>query len=79
MIDRSAGPAGLRHDVRFALDLFGFLDASAPPDLRASRRAAFSSISHDYVAQRALVDSVPEEVLRRSPGDARAPGGTGAA
>ena len=73
------GRAPCVYDVRLALDLFGFLDAAAPPELRASRRAAFSSISHDYVAQRALVDSVPEEILRLSPEDARLRGGTGAA
>ncbi len=73
------GRAPCIYDVHLALELFGFLDATAPPDLRASRRAAFSSISHDYVAQRALVDSVPEEILRLSPGDARARGGADAA
>ena len=31
----------------------------------------FSSISHDYVAQRQLVDSVAEEILRLSPEEAR--------
>jgi hypothetical protein len=64
------GRAPCIHDVRFALNLWSFLQ-DAPTDLVASRRAAFSSISHDYVAQRALVDSVPEETLRRRPEDAR--------
>ena len=36
---------------------------------------AFSSVAHDYVAQRELVDSVPEEILRLSPEGARARGG----
>jgi len=36
----------------------GFL-VDAPPDLVAARRQAFSSVSHDYVAQRALVDAIP--------------------
>ncbi len=69
------GRAPCIHDVRLALDLWGFLD-DAPPDVRATRRAAFSSISHDYVAQRALVDAVPEESLRLRPDEVRAGGGT---
>ncbi len=67
------GRAPCIYDVRFALNLWGFLD-DAPADVRATRRAAFSSISHDYVAQRALVDSVPEETLRLSPEEVRAAG-----
>jgi hypothetical protein len=61
--------------VRFALNLWGFLE-DAPADLKAARRAAFSSISHDYVAQRSLVDSVEEDVLRQNPEDARFKGGS---
>ncbi len=60
------GRAPSIYDVRFALDLWGFL-TDAPPELRETRRALFSSISHDYVAQRGLVDSIPEEILRLSP------------
>ena len=50
--------------------MWGFLD-DAPPELVASRRMMFSSISHDYVAQRQLVDSIAEEILRLSPEEAR--------
>ncbi len=67
------------HDVRLALNLWGFLDDDVPADVRAARRAAFSSISHDYVAQRELVDAVPEEMLRLGPEEVRARGGTAAA
>jgi hypothetical protein len=56
--------------VQFALTLWGFL-TEVTPDLQADRRQAFSSVSHDYVAQRALVDAIPEETLRRKPADAR--------
>jgi len=67
------GRAPCVYDVRFALDLWGFLEdtgsAQAASDRGATRRAAFSGISHDYVAQRALVDSVTEEALRRTPDD----------
>ena len=59
------------YDVKLALNLWGFL-GDVPADVQAARRALFSSISHDYVAQRALVDSVPEEVLRQSPDQVRA-------
>jgi hypothetical protein len=64
------GRAPCVYDVRFALNLWGFLD-DVPVERVAARRAAFSSISHDYVAQRALVDSVPDETFRLSPEEAR--------
>jgi len=71
------GRAPCIHDVRFALNLWCILD-EVPADVQAARRAAFSSLSHDYVAQRALVDAVPEETLRLSPDEVRARGGTAA-
>ncbi len=67
------GRAPSVYDVRVALNLWGFLD-DVPPELAAARRAAFSSISHDYAAQRALVDSVPEETLRLAPEEAHPKG-----
>lgn len=69
------GRAPSVYDVRHALGLWRFLDADAPAELRQTRRAAFSAISHDYVAQRQLVDAIPEEVLRLSPEDAHGRGG----
>jgi hypothetical protein len=68
------GRAPCIYDVRLALNLWGFLD-EVPADVRTARRAAFSSLSHDYVAQRALVDSVPEATLRLSPDQVHAGGG----
>ncbi|MGO8861518.1 MAG: hypothetical protein ACLQRH_12240 [Acidimicrobiales bacterium] len=53
------------YDVELALGLWGFL-VDAPAALVAARRQAFASVSHDYVAQRALVDSIPEEDLTRA-------------
>lgn len=50
-------------DVRWALELWGFLDPDPPSGLVAARVAAFASLSHDYVAQRQLVDQVPEGTL----------------
>ena len=64
------GRAPCIYDVQFALTLWGFL-TDAPADLQAARRTAFSSLSHDYVAQRALVDGIDEATLRRKPADAR--------
>jgi hypothetical protein len=72
------GRAPCIYDVQFALNLWGFLDV-APAAVRAARRTAFSAISHDYEAQRALVDAVPEETLRLRPDEVRAGGGTAAA
>jgi hypothetical protein len=71
------GRAPSVYDVRFALSLWGFLD-DVSPEFAAARRTAFSSLSHDYVAQRALVDSVPEETLRLTPDEARAKDGAAA-
>lgn len=65
------GRAPSIYDVHLALNLWRFLDDGAPPALVAQRRAAFSSISHDYVAQRALVDAVDEAALRLTPEEAR--------
>jgi hypothetical protein len=64
------GRAPCIYDVQFALTLWGFL-VDAPADLQSGRRSAFSSVSHDYVAQRALVDAIPEATLRLKPADAR--------
>jgi hypothetical protein len=65
------GRAPCIYDVQVALALWGFL-VDAPAELQAARRAAFSSVSHDYVAQRALVDAIPEETLRLTPAEAHA-------
>ena len=65
------GRAPSIYDVQVALALWGFL-VDAPADLVATRRLAFSSVSHDYVAQRALVDATPEASLRLSPAQAQA-------
>ncbi len=72
------GRAPSIYDVQFALNLWRFLDADAPADIRSSRRALFSSISDDYVAQRELVDTVPEETLRLSPDEVKGQGGASA-
>jgi hypothetical protein len=65
------GRAPCIHDLAVAFTLWGFLE-SAPPDLVAWRRAAFQSVSHDYVIQRALADRVPEASLRLGPDEVAA-------
>jgi hypothetical protein len=65
------GRAPSIYDVQVALALWGFL-VDAPADLVAARRLAFSSVSHDYVAQRALVEATPDSSLRLTPDQARA-------
>jgi hypothetical protein len=66
------GRAPSIYDVQLALALWGFLVDAPPEDLLAARRRAFSSVSHDYVAQRSLVDAVPESSLRLTPAKAQA-------
>jgi hypothetical protein len=66
------------YDLQVALGLWGFLVDDASEGLLAARRQAFSSVAHDYVAQRRLVDAIPEESLRLTPAEtqARLPGET---
>ena len=63
------GRAPSIYDLEVALGIFGYL-GEAPQDLVDYRRGLFQSIGHSYTAQRALVDSVPEETLRLTPADA---------
>ncbi|MGH9007133.1 MAG: hypothetical protein ACRDV6_05375 [Acidimicrobiales bacterium] len=57
------GRAPCVYDLDTAFAMFGFLVAAPPPDLVVERRKLFASVSRDYVAQRALVDAVPDEAL----------------
>lgn len=57
------GRAPCVYDLDAAFALFGFLVESPPADLVAERRRLFASVSHEYVAQRALVDAVPDPTL----------------
>ena len=69
------GRAPCIYDLDYVMGLFGFTDADAPPDVVSARRGHFRSVAHSYVAQRALVDSIPTEALRLGPertGEARA-------
>jgi hypothetical protein len=57
-----AGRAPCSHDLDAAASLFGYLD-DAPEDLIAYRRGLFKGVCHSYESQRALVDSVTDDVL----------------
>ncbi len=66
------------YDLQVALALWGFLVDNPPGDLVAVRRRVFSSVSHDYVAQRRPrrrhPRGEPPAHPRRSPGQAPVPG-----
>ncbi|HXZ82800.1 MAG TPA: hypothetical protein VED84_03500 [Acidimicrobiales bacterium] len=57
------GRAPVSVDIECALDLFGYR-APAPPELVEFRRSLFDGVSHDYWAQRALANRIPESTLR---------------
>ena len=64
------GRAPSAPDLRWAMNLWGFLEQSVPSGTVATRAWAFRSLVHDYAVQRALVDRVPEEALTLSPDEA---------
>jgi hypothetical protein len=68
------GRAPIMHDVRLALELFGFLDDSVDEDKLAYRRPIFEGLGnpHHYFEVRHLAASVPEATLRLRPDDVRA-------
>jgi hypothetical protein len=57
------GRAPCVYDLEAVFSLFGFLGPSPLPELIDERRRLFASASREYVAQRALVDAVPDETL----------------
>jgi hypothetical protein len=68
------GRAPVVHDLTIAFTMWGFLDASPPPDLLEARRHRFAEVGfiHHYAERRELADAVPEAVLRGSPADVAA-------
>jgi hypothetical protein len=54
------------HDWETAFAVWGFL-GGAPDDLIAYRRPLFQAAAHDYWAQRAVSDRVPDATLRMAP------------
>jgi hypothetical protein len=61
-------PMGL--DVEVGLALFGWL-GDAPAELVEWRRLAVAGIAHDYPRLNALVETIPEGVIRSTPADIR--------
>jgi hypothetical protein len=68
----SFGRAPVVHDLRVALTIWGYLDVSPAPELVERRRKMFEGVAnpHHYPELRAVVDAVPEESLRQTPGQA---------
>jgi hypothetical protein len=62
------GRAPVVHDLTVALTVWGFL-GDAPAELVEERRRLFEEVSnpHHYAELRAIVDRVPDEVLRKTP------------
>ena len=62
------GRAPVIHDLTLALNLWGFLGEAAP-ELVTLRKGCFAGVAspHHYSANRAIVDSVPDDVLRMTP------------
>jgi hypothetical protein len=64
------GRAPVVHDLRLALTIWGWLDASPPAELVAARKALFAGVSHvtaHYGEGRHIADLVPEATLRMTP------------
>jgi hypothetical protein len=60
------GRAPSIHDVVAALNVFGYL-RDVPDDLVAARSLLFNGVTHDYQAQRELIDAVPQTTLALAP------------
>jgi len=64
------GRAPVVHDLAVAFTVWGYLDATPDPELAAVRRRLFEGVghaAHHYVAQRQVVDAVPDTTLRLGP------------
>lgn len=64
------GRAPVVHDLRAACTVWGYLDASAAPELVDERRRRFEGVhltAHHYPELRAVADAVPEATLRLTP------------
>ena len=60
------GRAPVVYDMELAFTLFGYLEG-APADLVAFRRPLFQGAAHEYWAQRAIADRVPDSTLAMAP------------
>jgi hypothetical protein len=64
------GRAPIVPDLEIAFGLLGWL-GNAPPDLVEWRRHAVHGAADHYPERRAMVDAVPESLLRQRPDDLR--------
>jgi hypothetical protein len=64
------GRAPVRADVELGLTLFGWL-GDPPADLVEWRRFAAANVGHDYPRRTALVEQIPEWVVRQRPDQVR--------
>jgi hypothetical protein len=64
----SFGRAPVMADVEFGLQILGYRGGAAP-DFVEWRVRAVHGAHHDYHERRALVDAVPDDVLRLAPSD----------
>jgi hypothetical protein len=60
------GRAPVATDVEVAMDLLGYAD-DLPADIAERRMRLVNGAGHDYYARRALVDRIPDDVLRLAP------------
>ena len=64
------GRAPVVWDLELAFTLWGYL-GGAPPELVEERVRLFKGVAHDYWAQRAIADRVPDGTLRLTPAQVR--------
>ena len=64
----SYGRAPVMPDIRRAMKILGY-DGSATDDFTTARTRAVQEAAHEYPKRRAIVDSVPDELLRTNDGD----------
>jgi hypothetical protein len=62
------GRAPVIHDFELAFTVWGFL-GEAPAGLVEFRKPLFLAAAHDYWAQRAIADAVPDETLQLTAAD----------
>ena len=65
------GRAPVVHDLTVAFTVWGYFDDHPSGDLLSLRRRWFEGVAspHHYVALRTIVDAVPVDTLRKTPGE----------
>jgi hypothetical protein len=60
------GRAPVATDVEVAMDLLGYAD-DLPPHVAERRMRLVHGAGHDYYKRRAVIDRIPDDVLRLAP------------